>query len=172
MATHAAHHPSHLAADRGHAHAHSDLKPYIMLLVSVAMSFAVMYAVMFSMVDRWGNIYLNLSTVYMTGLMAGSMLPIMLVTMPGMFKNRRFNAALWATSAAVLALFWGLLRTEAGVGDRQFLRAMISHHAAAVQMCNESSLNDPRVVELCRGIVTSQEGEIVQMKTLLRTGVE
>lgn len=175
MATHAAHHPSHVAAGsehRDHAHAHSDRKPYIMLLVSMAASFVVMYAVMFSMVDRWGNVYLNLSNVYMTGLMAGSMLPIMLVTMPGMFKNRRLNLALWATAAAILALCWGLLRTEAGVGDRQFLRAMISHHAAAVQMCNESSVDDPRVVELCKGIVTSQEGEISQMKALLQGGVE
>lgn len=143
-----------------------------MLLVSVAASFVAMYAIMFSMVDRWGNVYLNLSNVYMTGLMAGSMLPIMLVTMPGMFKNRRINAALWVGSAAVLALFWGLLRAEAGVNDRQFLRAMISHHAAAIQMCNESSLSDPRVLELCQNIVSSQEREIAEMKALLQGGVE
>lgn len=139
-----------------------------MLLVSIAASYVVMYAIMFSMVDRWGNVYLNLSNVYMTGLMAGSMVPIMLVTMPAMFTNRRMNAALWAGSAAVLALFWMLLRAEAGVKDRQFLRAMIPHHAAAVQMCNESSLSDPRVLELCHNIVSSQEREIAEMKALLQ----
>lgn len=138
-----------------------------MLLASVAASFVVMYAIMFSMVDRWDNVYLNLSNVYMTGLMAGSMLPIMLVTMPGMFKNRRWNAGLWAGSAAILGLCWGLLRAEAGVGDRQFIRAMISHHAAAIQMCNESSLSDPEVLRLCRDIVSSQEREIAEMKGLL-----
>lgn len=61
---------------------------------------------------------------------------------------------------------WGLLRAEAGVKERQFLRAMLSHHAAAVQMCNESSLSDPRVLELCRGIISSQEREIAEMKAL------
>jgi uncharacterized protein (DUF305 family) len=136
------------------------------------MSYAAMYAIMFSMVDRWGNVYANLSNVYMTGLMAGSMVPIMLVTMPGMFDKRRWNLALWIGSAVTLALCWGLLRTEAGVGDRQFLRAMISHHAAAVQMCNESSLSDPRVLELCEEIVSSQEREIAEMKALLADGVE
>jgi uncharacterized protein (DUF305 family) len=127
-----------------------------------------MYLIMFSMADRWENVYFNLSNVYMTGLMAGSMLPIMLATMPGMFQNRRLNVALWLTSAAVLGLFWVLLRTEAGVGDRQFLRAMISHHSAAIQMCNESSLTDPRVTGLCEAIVSSQEREIAEMKAMLQ----
>ncbi|KAB2911345.1 MAG: DUF305 domain-containing protein [Kofleriaceae bacterium] len=169
--THAGTHSAGHARDRSHSGAHaSAANPYLMLLLSVAISYVVMCAIMFSMVDRWGNVYLNLSQVYMTGLMAGSMVPIMLLTMPGMFKSRRANAALWVGSAAVLALCWGLLRAEAGVRDRQFLRAMISHHAAAVQMCNESSLSDPRVLELCRGIISSQEREIAEMKALLGEG--
>jgi cation transport ATPase len=142
-------------------------KPYMSLLISLIVSFIVMYAIMYAMADRWSNVYLNLSNVYMTGLMAGSMLPIMLATMPGMFKNKKLNAALWAASALMLALFWVLLRNEAGVGDRQFLRAMIPHHAAAIQMCQESSVTDPRVKKLCEEIVTSQEREIAEMKALL-----
>ena len=140
---------------------------YTALLVSLGVSFIVMYAIMYSMADRWSNVYVNLSNVYMTGLMAGSMAPIMLATMGGMFKNRKMNAALWAASAAVLALFWVLLRNEAGVGDRQFMRAMIPHHSAAIQMCQESSLTDPRVRKLCEEIVASQEREIAEMKALL-----
>ena len=143
-------------------------KPYVQLLISLVASYAVMYLIMYAMVDRLANVYFNLSNVYMTGLMAGSMLPIMLATMSGMFKNRRLNVALWAGSAAVLALFWVLLRAEAGVGDRQFLRAMIPHHSAAIQMCNESSLSAPRVTNLCSEIVASQEREIAEMKTLLQ----
>jgi hypothetical protein len=169
--THAGTHSPGHARERSHAGAHaSAINPYLMLLVSVAISYVVMYAIMFSMVDRWDNVYLNLSQVYMTGLMAGSMVPIMLVTMPGMFKNRRWNVALWLGSAAALALSWGLLRAEAGVNDRQFMRAMISHHAAAIQMCNESSLSDPRVIDLCREIISSQEREIAEMKALLGEG--
>lgn len=143
-------------------------KPYAMLLVSLAASFAAMYGIMYAMADRWNNVYFNLSNVYMTGLMAGSMLPIMLATMSGMFKNRTFNAALWVASAAVLALLWVLLRAEAGVGDRQFLRAMIPHHSAAIQMCNKSSLSHPQVTKLCEDIVSSQEREIAEMKALLK----
>lgn len=170
MTTRAAQHsPGHgrVQSDEMQHSAHTK-KPYVMLLVSVLASFVAMYLFMFAMADRWANVYFNLSAVYMTGLMAGSMLPIMLATMPGMFKNRKLNAALWLASAAVLALFWGLLRTEAGVGDRQFMRAMISHHSAAIQMCNEASLSDPRVKGLCEGIVSSQTREIAEMKALLQ----
>lgn len=142
-------------------------KPYLALLVSLVVSYVVMYAIMYSMADRWSHVYFNLSNVYMTGLMAGSMLPIMLATMPGMFKNWKMNAALWAASAGVLALCWVLLRYEAGVGDRQFMRAMIPHHSAALQMCKESSLTDARVRKLCERIVASQEREIAEMKALL-----
>jgi hypothetical protein len=143
-------------------------KPYVNLLYSLVASYAAMYLIMYSMVDRWEHVYFNLSNVYMTGLMAGSMLPIMLATMPGMFKKRAFNSGLWVASALILGLFWVLLRAEAGVGDRQFMRAMIPHHSAAIQMCKQSSLSDPRVRKLCDGIVSSQEREIAEMKALLQ----
>ncbi len=142
-------------------------KPYIWLMISLAVSFVVMYFIMYAMADSWINVYLNLSNVYMTGLMAGSMLPIMLATMPGMFKNRKMNIALWIASVAVLGLFWVLLRYEAGVGDRQFMRAMIPHHAAAIQMCKESAITEARVIKLCGEIVASQEREIAELKALL-----
>ena len=142
-------------------------KPYVALLVSIAISFVVMYFIMYSMADRWSNVYVNLSNFYMTGLMAGSMVPIMLATMPGMFPNKKLNAALWIGSAVVLLLFWLLLRAEAGVADRQFLRAMIPHHSAAIQMAKESSFSDPRVQKLSKEIISSQEREIAEMKALL-----
>ena len=142
-------------------------QPYTTLFLSLGISFIVMYAIMYSMADRWANVYINLSNVYMTGLMAGSMVPIMLLTMPDMFKRKNMNAVLWAGTAVVLALCWFLLRAEAGVGDRQFLRAMIPHHSAAVQMAGESSLSDPRVRKLAEKIIASQEREIDEMKAFL-----
>jgi len=141
--------------------------PYLSLTVSLIVSFAAMYLIMYAMADRWSNVYFNLSNVYMTGLMAGSMVPIMLLTMPSMFRNKRLNAAAWIVGVGLLGLCWFGLRAEAGVGDRQFLRAMIPHHSAAIQMCQESDISDPRVKKLCEEIVSSQEREIAEMKALL-----
>ena len=67
----------------------------------------------------------------------------------------------------MLVLFWALLRAEAGVGDRQFLRATIPHHSATTQMVKESSLSSPRVQKLGQDIISSQEREIAEMKALL-----
>lgn len=150
-----------------HGGDHSGHRPYLMLWVSVAASYAAMYLLMYSMADRWANVYFNLSNVYMTGLMAGSMIPIMLLTMRGMFKDKRMNAVAWAASVVILAGCWMLLRAEAGVGDRQFLRAMIPHHSAAIQMAKESSITNPRVMKLTEDIISSQEREIAEMKALL-----
>lgn len=151
-------------ADTDHAGAS---KPYVMFLISLAASYVVMYFIMYAMADRWAHVYLNLSNVYMTGLMAGSMVPIMFLTMSGMFKNKKWNAALWAGTAVLLALCWFLLRAEAGVGDRQFIRAMIPHHSAAIQMATESSITDPRLKEIVAEIIASQEREIAEMEALL-----
>lgn len=159
--------------DKWHTHSqvgghHESRHAYVGLIISLALSFLVMYIIMYAMADRWEHVYFNVSNVYMTGLMVGSMVPIMLGTMPGMYKSQRFNIALLAGTAGVLTLSWICLRTEAGVGDRQFLRAMIPHHSAAIQMCKASAISDPRIKRLCADIVSSQEREISQMQLLLR----
>ena len=152
-----AHAPSHRATHR----------PYASLLISLAVSFLVMYMIMYAMADRWGHVYFNLSNVYMTGLMAASMLPVMLLTMREMYQDSTRNALMWAASAVLLVGCWLMLRTEAGVGDRQFMRAMIPHHSAAIQMCRQSSLTAPPVLALCEAIVGSQEREIAEMEARL-----
>ena len=146
---------------------HASIRPYVGLLISLLLSYAVMYMFMYAMVDRWEHVYFNLSNVYMTGLMAGSMVPIMFLTMSPMFENKELNMAFWLGAAALLALCWFALRAEAGVGDRQFMRAMISHHGAAIQMASQSSLTDPRVKKIAEEIVSSQEREIAEMKMIL-----
>ena len=53
------------------------------------------------------------------------------------------------------------------MGDRQFLRSMIPHHSGAVLMCREASIDDPKIRQLCEGIIASQTSEIDQMKAIL-----
>ena len=53
------------------------------------------------------------------------------------------------------------------MGDQQFLRSMIPHHAAAILVCQQSSLTDQRIKELCTEIVTAQKEEIRIMKDLM-----
>jgi hypothetical protein len=128
----------------------------------------IMYLVMFVMIDRIGSFYNNLNMFYMTIMMAAPMLVIMVVAMRGMFPSRTANIALIAGS---LVLFFGsfaLIRTQTSIDDRQFLRSMIPHHSGAILMCEQASLADVELIQLCRGIIQSQRAEIEQMKAMLQ----
>ena len=60
-----------------------------------------------------------------------------------------------------------LIRQQVAIGDEEFLRSMIPHHAGAILMCEQAPLADPEVISLCRGIIASQQAEIDWMKAKL-----
>lgn len=170
-ATHSRSSSRHEPPDSGqHGPGMMDMKPYRRLAMSLAASYVVMFAVMFARVNAVENVLLSLNQAYMAGLMVSPMLLIMLATMWGMFPNRKLNLALVATGVVLTAVFWTAVRTQAGVGDRQFLRSMIPHHAGAILVCRQASLSDAQVRELCGEIIASQEREIREMKGMLGGG--
>ena len=142
---------------------------YRRLGLMVAVSFVAMYVLMYAMVDRLDNVFNNINQVYMAGLMASAMVPIELALMRAMYPDRRKNLIALTTSLVALVACWLMVRNQAAVGDRQFLRSMIPHHGAAVLMCNEAPVLDTRIVNLCRRILANQEAEIEEMKSYLRS---
>lgn len=146
----------------------SGMTPYIRLLIALTISYVVMVIIMFSRVNLLSNVFLSLNQIYMAGLMIAPMLIIMLTTMGSMFKNKRLNVALLFTGTVMIGLFWMLIRTQAGVGNQQFLRSMIPHHAAAILVCQQASITDQRIEQLCGEIIESQEHEIREMKALMQ----
>jgi uncharacterized protein (DUF305 family) len=44
---------------------------------------------------------------------------------------------------------------------------MIPHHSGAILMCEQASLSDREIVELCGKIVQAQKEEIAQMQAIL-----
>lgn len=145
----------------------SNIKPYINLLIALSISYVVMFALMFSRVNEFSNLFLSLNQVYMAGLMIAAMLIIMLTAMGSMYQNKKLNIALLIVGTAMIVMFWTFLRAQTGVGNQQFLRSMIPHHAAAILVCQQSSLTNPRIQELCTEIVKTQKEEIRIMKTLM-----
>jgi hypothetical protein len=148
-------------------HQHGAPRHYRHLAMMAALSFISMYALMYAMVDRLDNVYNNFNQFYMAGLMTAPMVVIELFLMRSMFPDRRLNAAIVAACAIATVGFWFLIRGQAAIGDRQFLKSMIPHHAAAVLMCRKAPIGDADVERLCRQIVASQEGEIRLMKDKL-----
>jgi hypothetical protein len=98
---------------------------YGKLFLALGLSLVVMFPLTMAFVAQWSHFHLNLSNFYMAVAMVAPMGLIMLGVMRGMFPDRRLNAGLVIGFLALFALGLWLGRTEAFVGDAQFLRAMI-----------------------------------------------
>ncbi len=148
---------------------HSDMKQghYCGLAVEIVLDFIVMYFVMYTMIATLAHFRFNLNNVYMTLMMVAPMTVIMLVSMRSMFPSRRINLAVGAAAILVFALSFVGMRTQAGIGNAEFLRAMIPHHSGAILMCEQATLTDPEIKALCGDIVASHRKEIAQMEALL-----
>ncbi|HEY0592588.1 MAG TPA: DUF305 domain-containing protein [Thermoanaerobaculia bacterium] len=142
---------------------------YGRLVVMIVLSFVAMYILMYAMVNAFENVIHNINQVYMAALMAASMIPIEIGVMRMMYPDRKRNAIVIAVGIVLLIGSFMGIRRQTAVGDRQFLKSMIPHHAGAILMCEQASISDPRVEALCATIVKSQREEIAEMKALLRT---
>lgn len=133
----------------------------------MAVSFVIMYAVMFLNVSEFNHIYLSLTRFYMTLLMVAPMSLVMMGLMRGMYPNKKANLGIIAAGAVVLLLAFISLRTQAFVGERQYMRGMIPHHSSAIMTSTYADLQDPEVKKLSQDIIEAQEREIALMKQLL-----
>ena len=141
---------------------------YKKLALMIVLSFIAMYILMYSMVDTFSNVIPNVNQFYMAGLMTMPMLILELAIMGGMYMNKKLNRVLFVTGFILLVAFFLGIRQQAGVGDKQFLKSMIPHHAAAILMGKEASVTDPEIKELIKNIITSQQAEIEQMKAKIK----
>jgi hypothetical protein len=130
----------------------------------IALHFIAMYIFMYAMVNVFDNVINNFNQVYMAALMTASMVLIELPLMSSMYKSKKLNTIIVAAAAIMLIGSWFGIRQQAAIGDRQFLRSMIPHHAGAILMCQQASIQDQEIKTLCRNIISSQQAEIDQMK--------
>jgi uncharacterized protein (DUF305 family) len=152
-------HQNHEA--KGHMH------HYRKLVIMAVLSFVAMYILMYAMVNTFSNVFMNVNQFYMAGLMASPMVIIELVLMGSMYRNKKLNLLLIAIGTVLLIVFFALIRMQAAVGDKQFLKSMIPHHAGAILMCKEANIKDPEIKKLCEQIGSSQQSEIEEMKAKL-----
>jgi hypothetical protein len=162
----------HLEGDMEHAdhrQSHGD-NHYVRLAGMTVLSFISMYFLMYSMVDSLQDVYASFNQVYMAGLMTAPMVVIELLLMSGMYQNKRLNAWIIGGASAAGIAFFVFIRQQTVISDRQFLRSMIPHHSGAILMCENATLEDRRLKDLCAHIIAGQRAEIDQMRALLGEG--
>ena len=150
-----------------HHHAEMSKGGYWRFGLELVIDFVIMYLVMYTMIATLDHFYFNLNNVYMTLMMVAPMAVVMLLSMRSMFPSRRANWVIVAVAVVVFGIsFWGM-RSQAAIGDAEFVRSMVPHHSGAILMCREASLSDPELIALCDGIIAGQQSEIEQMQAIL-----
>lgn len=153
-------------ATHNNGHSHSAGHAYWMLGLNLLLSLIVMYLVMYTMIDGLGDYRNNINMFYMALTMWAPMGILMLITMRGMYQDARTNIALYVVFFVItFGSFWAT-RSQALIGDRQFIQSMIPHHSGAILMCREAKLRDPELVKLCQEISQGQRREIEQMNAI------
>ena len=153
---------------RNEMHGNSDHKMHYMhFAIMLALSFLLMFGFMYAMVDKLANVYPNINQAYMAGLMVAPMAVLELALMSSMYPSKNLNWAIIASSVILLLVCWVGIRDQLAVNDKSFLRSMIPHHAGAILMCQQASLKDAEIKNLCGEIISSQTKEIAQMKDIL-----
>lgn len=140
---------------------------YGRFFIMIGLHFIAMYVFMYAMVNVFDNVFNSFNQVYMAALMTASMVLIELPLMSSMYTSKKLNAIIIGAGLIALIGSFLLIRQQTLISDRQFLRSMIPHHAGAILMCKQASIQDGEVQELCKQIVSGQQAEIDLMKRKL-----
>lgn len=141
---------------------------YLRFAAMIATSTAIMYGLMYLNTYQIDHVFYSQTRLWMALLMGAVMAVIMLGFMWSMYKNRAVNLAILAGAALVFTGSLWLVRSQALVGDLDYMRAMIPHHSIAILTSTNANIVDPRVRELADGIIEAQVREIGEMKSLIK----
>lgn len=140
---------------------------YRNLAIEVVIDGIIMFFVMYTMIDTIRHFHSNINTMYMTTMMVAPMVVVMIVAMRSMYPSKRLNIVISGIAVLVFIASFAAVRTQAAVGNVEFLRSMIPHHSGAILMCKQATITDPEIIRLCDAIVRSQRAEIVEMERIL-----
>jgi Domain of unknown function (DUF305) len=140
---------------------------YLRFGAMIATAMAAMFTLTYVNTYELDHVRWSETRFYMTFVMGAAMAVIMLGFMRGMYTSRGVNVAIVVGSAVVFVLAIWLVRSQATIDDRSYMRAMIPHHSIAILTSERSNIGDVRVRELAEEIITSQRREIAEMDWLI-----
>ena len=133
----------------------------------IATSTVVMFVLMYLNTYLLAHVFWSETRAYMALLMGATMAVIMLGFMLSMYNSRWVNAVIFIGAIAMFATSLWLVRSQATIGDRSYMRAMIPHHSIAIMTSSRANISDPRVRKLADEIIYAQDKEIAEMRYLI-----
>ncbi|MBW0151499.1 MAG: DUF305 domain-containing protein [Phenylobacterium sp.] len=133
----------------------------------IATSTLVMFVLMYLNTYALDHVIFSQTRGYMALVMGATMAVIMLLFMLSMYPNKALNLAILAGSVVVFAGALWMVRSQTGIGDVAYMKAMTPHHSIAIMTSERAHIRDPRVRALADEILAAQVREIAEMKALI-----
>lgn len=133
----------------------------------IATSTFIMFFLMYQLVYSFDHVMFSVTRLIASLVMGCVMTLVMLSFMWSMYKGMGAKVAVLVLAALLGVILLFVNRSQALIGDVNFMRAMIPHHSIAINNARKASISDPRVRELADQIIESQVREIAEMKLLI-----
>jgi hypothetical protein len=140
------------------------LKFFAMIATSMVAMFLLMYTHSYQIIDHF---WFSETRFFMTLIMGGSMIIIMLLFMLNMYKKLSTNIAIIILGIAFIAGGIGLVRSQVTVSGVDYMEGMIPHHSIAILTSERAQIEDIRVRKLADEIIKAQRREITEMEWLI-----
>jgi hypothetical protein len=133
----------------------------------IATSTFIMFFLMYQLVYSFDHALFSVNRLIASLVMGCVMTVVMLSFMWSMYKGMGTKIAVLVLAALLGVLLLFVNRSQAVIGDVDFMKSMIPHHSIAINNARKASISDPRVRELADGIIRAQVLEINAMKQLI-----
>lgn len=137
---------------------------YAMIGTSMVVMFLLMYLHSYQLLD---HARFSETRLFMTMIMGGGMMIVMLLFMLGMYRSKGKNIAVVATAIILLVSGIGLVRSQITVDEVDYMEGMIPHHSIAILTSDRARIKDLRVRKLADEIIEAQRREIKEMQWLI-----
>lgn len=135
-----------------------------MIATSMVVMFGLMYLHSYQLID---HAWFSETRLFMTLIMGGGMILVMLGFMLHMYRDSTWNGGLVALALLLIGGGVGLVRSQVTVSGVDYMQGMIPHHSIAILTSERARIDDPRVRELADAIIEAQRREIKEMEWLI-----
>lgn len=140
------------------------LKFFLMIGTSMIAMFFLMYLHSYELIN---HAWFSETRLFMTMIMGGAMIIIMLAFMLNMYKNKKANMSIFGGGLLLIILSIWLVRSQTTVTGSDYMEGMIPHHSIAILTSERANIKDKRVRKLADEIIAAQLREIKEMEWLI-----